>query len=166
MRTLSPPSGEAVRSRRGYTAVEAAAITRLTRGRLNYLAAHGIVTPSLTHAGGSRRHYTFAQLVSLRAIARVTGEGNRVSIGAIGPIVQRLGEIDEQQLITSWLAIGDGTALWTDERTGSLTDLLRDRPTTLVVNLGLLERDVEQALAREGLHPPRHRTVQLQLSGA
>jgi DNA-binding transcriptional MerR regulator len=144
----------------GYTAVQAARIAGLTTRRLAYLAEQDLVAPSLIRPGGRRRYYSFADLIELRTINRLTAGENRISTRRVRKVVEALREIHDRPLVTCTLAVCDGQVLWADEQTRTLIDVLQGFQTVLVVNLGYVETDVRRALAHEGLALPHQRTAE------
>jgi DNA-binding transcriptional MerR regulator len=143
----------------GYTAVQAARITGLSKRRVIYLAEQRLVVPSLMRPGGRRRHYSFGELIELRAIAKLTATDERVSVARVRAVVEALREIADRPLITCTLAVADGKVLWADEQTRTLVDVVRGFQTVLLVNLAYIETDIRRAVALEQLDPPPgHRT--------
>jgi len=144
----------------GYTMVQAARITGLSKRRVIYLQERRLVVPSLTRPGGKRRHYSFSDLIELTTIASLTAADSRISVRRVAAVVEALREIRDRPLITCTLAVCDGKVLWADEQTRTLIDVTRGFQTVLVVNLAMIETDVRRALALEHLDPPTQRTVE------
>lgn len=60
-----------------FTANQAARLAGLTKCMLDYLCRHELVTPSGNEARGRgrARHYTFADIILLRVVAKLLGQG-------------------------------------------------------------------------------------------
>lgn len=144
----------------GYTAVQAAKITGLTRRRLDYLAAKGLVAPSIQRPGGRRRYYSYFELVELRTIRQLTDGDDRTSMRKIRAVVDALAEIRDRPLLTCTLVVRDGDVLWSDEENRMLVDVLRGFQAVLVaVNLWSVEAEVRRLLSMERLPVPEIRAA-------
>ncbi len=139
----------------GYTAVQAEKIVGLSRRRLQYLAAKGLVVPSIQRPGGRRRYYSFFELVELRAIRKLTDGDDRTSLQKIRAVVAALREIQDRPLLTCTLIVSDGRVYWVDHETDAVIDVQRGFQSVLVaVNLGGLESEIRRLLALEHLPLP------------
>lgn len=60
-----------------FTAARAARLSRLTRAMLNYLCREGVVEPTCDcpRGHGSKRHYSFGDVVALRLVKRLSMAG-------------------------------------------------------------------------------------------
>jgi DNA-binding transcriptional MerR regulator len=137
----------------GYSTTQAARIAKLTKRRVIYLREQNLVVPSLTR-GGSRRYYSFMDLIELTTIASLTAADSRISISRVRAVVEALRKFSDRPLVNCSLAVCDGQVLWADEHSRTLIDVTRGFQTTLVVNLDLIETGVRRALVQEhGTHP-------------
>jgi len=142
----------------GYTTVEAAALTGMTRGRIQYLAEKRLVTP-VARPGGRRRYYSFQNLVELRAISHLIEGDDHASIAKVRKVVDALRQITDRPLLTCTLLVKDGEVLWADlsqDGETALIDILRGFQTVLVaVNLATVEAEVRRAAGIAGVAVPQ-----------
>lgn len=149
------PGGQA---ERGYTISEAARITGHTRNQIEYLDRTGLISPTIRRPGGKRRYFSFFELVELRTLARLRGDGDeRISLQKVRRVVEVLEQLRDRPLRTCTLIGDGGSVFWVDE--GSLVDVLNRCQTvmTVIVNLHGVEHEVRREMDLAGLAAPEIR---------
>ncbi len=134
-------------SEAGYSAGQAARLSRTPYRTLDYWAKSGFLAPSLAPARGkgSQRRYSFADLVALRVASLLREQG--ISLRQLRRVVARLRERGYDAPLAQAYLVSDGRDVY-ERRGDELTSLLRQpgQGTFLwVLNLG----EVEQALRAE-----------------
>lgn len=143
----------------GYTIAHASRVTGHTRNQLEFLDRSGLLSPRPLRPHSRRRHFEFFDLVVLRALARMRGDGpDRLSERRARQIVQALAGLRGRALTGRWLVSDGSSAFWLDH--GSAAHVAsRTRSALLVmVDLHAIEHEVRRELARVQLPAP---TVEL-----
>ena len=139
---------------RGYTISEAARITGHTRSQLEYLDRTGLICPSVRRPGGKRRYFSFFELVELRTLARLRGDGDeRISLQKVRRVVAALETVRDRPLRTCTLISDGGSVFWVDEQANVL-DVLNRFQAVFAVSLHGLEHEVRRELDAAGLPAP------------
>jgi DNA-binding transcriptional MerR regulator len=136
----------------GYGSSVASALTGLSYRRLDYLARKGYVRPSLAeaHGSGTRRVYSFEDLVALRTLAELRGAG--VSLDALRTVVTFLRSRGlGTPLAEARLVVEGDDVLWieTEEEAVSLLRRPSQQALRFVVDVGVVVRE----LRRRGTPP-------------
>lgn len=136
-----------------FSAARAAALTGLSSAMVNYLCREGMVEPSCScpRGHGSKRHYSFGDLVALRLVARLSATG--VSPLRLKQALRSLRkyhpEITLQSLPASHI-VTNGKYLFLRQKDDSIERLLDGQLAfAFVVELPLLRDEVAREITLE-----------------
>lgn len=133
---------------RGYRGTVASKVAGITYRQLDYWARKQIVEPSITpsHGSGSRRLYSFKDVVILAVSKRLLDAGvNLVNVTtAIGFLTQRTS--DQLANVT---IMCDGTEVHECTTSEQMVDLLQSGRAVFAVSVGSLWRQIKDALDNE-----------------
>jgi DNA-binding transcriptional MerR regulator len=129
-----------------FSTSEVARLTGLTTRQLDWWDRRGFLRPSVTAASGygTRRRYSFTDVVKLRLAARLRAAG--IGLPQVRRVVEVLRRLDASQdgLATARLLVADRRVVWA--RTDSeLVDLLHGGQLMLVFPVGEEVADVVRA---------------------
>jgi DNA-binding transcriptional MerR regulator len=138
-----------------FSTAEVARLTGLTSRQLDWWDRRGFLSPSIAGAAGygSKRRYSFTDVVRLRLAARLRGAG--FGLPQVRRVVETLKRLDASQdgLASARLLVADRRVVWA--RTDSeLVDLLHGGQLMLVFPVGEEVADVARAAEDLG-RPPR-----------
>ena len=136
----------------GYGSMSAVRIAGITYRQLDHWATKGLVRPSLAEAAGSgsRRQYSYGDLVTLRAVKRLLDAGLRLQ--KIQEIVDSLRSRFDADLASSNLVI-DGSTVVLVTSSDDLVDVLRNGQGVLnVLPMAPVQKEVNEAIVE--LFPP------------
>ena len=133
----------------GYSSRNAAALAQISYRQLDYWARKGLVVPSLAVAAGqgSRRRYSFADVVALRTVAELQRAG--VSLQALQNVVKELRRLEPGvSLATVRLVVDGNDVLLLNDQAQVLSMLARPGQAVLraVVDVGEVVRQLAVAL--------------------
>lgn len=137
---------EPVRPERGFGSMSACRIAGITYRQLDHWAKQGLVRPSLAEAtgSGSRRVYSYGDLVTLRAIKRLLDAGLRLN--RIRSVIDNLNSGFGSDLATSNLVI-DGITPILVTNDDDLIDLFSNGQGVLnVLPMAPVQREVDAAI--------------------
>ena len=124
---------------------QACAIVDMTPRKVRYLDSQGMVKPSLgpAHGRGSRRLYSYADLLALRTVKSLRDQG--VSLQKVGRCVlflrKRLRNVSQPLGYCTLIAVGDSVWLVEDEKT--LLDTVRQQGQRAFLQLSIAAIDRE-----------------------
>jgi DNA-binding transcriptional MerR regulator len=121
----------------GYTAAQAARLSRCTVSQLRYWARSGLVPPTLAEAGPAK--YAFRDLVVLRVVRSLLDAG--LSSGRVHAAVRWLRESGDE--LTDLRLVTDGRSVWACRDDGQILDALHSGQLALFVAVDQLAADVE-----------------------
>jgi DNA-binding transcriptional MerR regulator len=104
-----------------FSTSKAAALSGLSKAMVNYLCRHGLVEPTCEcqRGHGSRRHYSFGDVVTLRLVARLSESG--VSVLRLKAALRKLRSVHPEITLSSLpgkRVVTDGKDIfWRDEET-------------------------------------------------
>lgn len=138
----------------GFTVSQVERLTGVNRKTLHFWDRTGFLSPGIqaAHGTGSRRQYSFRDLVALRVAAQLRAAG--ISLQSLRVVMDRLRTRNdlESPLAETYL-VTDGTEVW-ERRGDDLMAVLR-RPGqgffTFVIDVPKTVRAVRQDLEHEGL---------------
>lgn len=136
--------------RLGFTVGQVAILTGLTPKQLTYLAQSGLYTPAVQigHGKGSRRLYSFRDVVTLRMVAKLRKSG----VG--GVVLQRAISFLQQapaESASGWLLVIRGEEVrWVPPEVPLDTLLKGSGQLLLVFDIGKIAREVEEAIRAAG----------------
>jgi DNA-binding transcriptional MerR regulator len=133
----------------GYSSHQAAALAQISYRQLDCWARRRLVEPSLAAATGqgSRRRYSFADVVALRTVAELQRAG--VSLQALRQVVEELRRLDAGvSLATVRLVVDGNDVLLLNDQAEVLSMLARPGQAVLraVVDVGQVVRQLAEAL--------------------
>ncbi|MEV4744658.1 MerR family transcriptional regulator [Streptomyces sp. NPDC049555] len=136
----------------GYRGPTACAAAGITYRQLDYWARTGLVEPSVrpAYGSGSQRLYSFRDVVVLKIVKRLLDTG--VSLQNIRTAVQHLRERGVADLAQMTL-MSDGATVYECTSPDEVVDLLQGGQGVFGIAVGVVWRDVENALAQ--LHGER-----------
>jgi DNA-binding transcriptional MerR regulator len=116
----------------GYGQSDVRKLTGVTYRQLDHWDRAGIVTPSVCNAAGSgtRRRYSFRDILAIRVIKRLTDAG--VSFRNLGRAVQTLRELGEADL-ASVVLVSDGESVYQCRSDDEVIDLVRGGQGVFVI---------------------------------
>ena len=133
-----------------FSTAQAARLTGLTPRQLDHWDRLGFLRPSLREASGygSRRRYSFADLVKLKVAARLRASGIGLArIRRCVEAVKRLGEEREADFGQARLLVIGNRVLWA-RSDREVVDLLKEGQLVLVFSLGDAVAETAGAVAR------------------
>lgn len=131
------PDSAASRVLNAFSPSEASRIVGLSMHMLNYLARHRYLVPHYVGSGrGSRRHYSYRDLLVARIIARLLSAGVEISRlkSALRELGRRSGWLKVEQL---GLLVTDGRHVYQMGADGTLSDLTSGGQLTFAFVLDL-----------------------------
>ena len=133
-----------------FSTAEAARLSNLTPRQLDHWARMGFLRPSLLEAAGygSRRRYSFTDIVRLRVAARLRASG--VGLARMRRCVEALKNLDgsgESDLGQARLLVIGNRVLWA-RSDREVVDLLKEGQLVLVFSLGDAIVETEGEVAR------------------
>lgn len=135
----------------GYGGKTACSIVGITYRRLDYWARTDLLRPSLSDAtgSGSRRRYSYSDVVALKVIKKLLDGGQTVQ--SARKVVDHLSELGEDLASADLIICGDTVALAHNPE--ELVDLLRTGQGVLALTLQLagVVNEVDQAIIELGL---------------
>jgi DNA-binding transcriptional MerR regulator len=134
---------------RGFSTAQAARLTGLTPRQLDHWDRQGFLRPSLRKASGygSRRRYSFADVVRLRVAARLRTAGVGLArIRRCNEALERLGG-EAADLGGVRLLVAGSRVLWA-RSDQDVVDLLKEGQLVLVFSLGDAVEETQGAVAR------------------
>jgi DNA-binding transcriptional MerR regulator len=139
-----------------FSTAEVARLTGLTSRQLDWWDRRGFLSPSIAGAAGygSKRRYSFTDVVRLRLAARLRAAG--FGLPQVRRVVETLKRLDASQdgLASARLLVADRRVVWA--RTDSeLVDLLHGGQLMLVFPVGEEVADVARAAEDLGRAPKR-----------
>lgn len=143
---------ETANMQQGYSSMSAVKIAGITYRQLDTWARSDLVRPSLATASGSgsRRRYSYGDLVRLRAIKRLLDAG--LKLAKIRVVIQKLSSEFSADLTASNLVI-DGTNPVLITNSDELFDVLSNGQSVLnVLPMAPVQHEVDAAIAE--LFPP------------
>ncbi|MBU7600130.1 MerR family transcriptional regulator [Streptomyces sp. P38-E01] len=148
----APPGTEPSTESLGYRGPTACAAAGITYRQLDYWARTGLVEPSVRAAFGSGTHrlYSFRDVVVLKIVKRLLDTG--VSLQNIRTAVQHLRQQDSIALPQLTL-MSDGATVYECNSPDEVAELLQGGQGIFGIAVGVVWRDVEQALSQ--LHAER-----------
>lgn len=107
----------------GFSGPQACAAAGITYRQLDYWARTGLIAPSLAeaHGSGSKRWYSFADLVELRVVAQLLVAG--VDLRKIRRALEELRHQEED--LASLTLLSDGTTIYACRSPDDVVDVLR-----------------------------------------
>lgn len=139
---------DAENATRGYRGTVASKVAGITYRQLDYWARKQIVEPSITpsHGSGSRRLYSFKDVVILAVSKRLLDAGVNLQnvTAAIGFLSQRT--VDQLADVT---IMCDGQHVHECTTSDQMLDLLRSGKAVFGVSVGSLWHQIEEALEHE-----------------
>lgn len=139
---------DAENATRGYRGTVASRVAGITYRQLDYWARKQIVEPSITpsHGSGSRRLYSFKDVVILAVSKRLLDAGVNLQnvTAAIGFLSQRT--VDQLADVT---IMCDGQHVHECTTSDQMLDLLRSGKAVFGVSVGSLWHQIEEALEHE-----------------
>jgi DNA-binding transcriptional MerR regulator/DNA-binding transcriptional regulator YiaG len=129
----------------GYREPTACAAAGITRRQLDYWAQTGLVEPSVRvgHGSGSRRLYSFRDILVLKVIKRLLDTG--ISLQQIRAAVQHLRDHGTEDLAQVTL-MSDGVSVYEATSTDQVVELLEGGQGMFGIALGRVWREVEADL--------------------
>ena len=135
-------------TRRGYRGTVASKVAGITYRQLDYWARKQIVEPSITpsHGSGSRRLYSFKDVVILAVSKRLLDAGVNLQnvTAAIGSRVRRTTEQPADVTIMC-----DGQQVYECTTSEQMLNLLRSGKAVFGVSVGSLWHEIDEALEHE-----------------
>ena len=130
----------------GYREPTACAAAGITRRQLDYWAKTGLVEPSVRvgHGSGSRRLYSFRDILMLKVIKRLLDTG--ISLQQIRAAVQHLRDRGSADLAQVTL-MSDGISVYECTSADQVVELLQGGQGVFGIALGRVWREVEADLA-------------------
>ncbi len=132
----------------GFSTGQVATLTGLSTRQLGYMDMAGVLGPEVRGAGGkgSRRLYSFRDVVALRSIAKLREGG--VSLQAVRRAVKYIRELDQIHPSAVVLAVqGDDVTLVGKNQT--VTSLIKQPGQLMfVLDISAVVKEVEAALRR------------------
>jgi DNA-binding transcriptional MerR regulator len=137
---LSPTPAEV-----GYGRADVLRITGVSYRQLDHWTRRGIVVPSVRPASGSgsRRLYSFRDLVAIRMLKRLTDAG--VSPNNLGKAVQTLRRLGEDDLASSVL-VTDGETVYCCRSDDEVIDLVRGGQAVIVIAVSGTVKELRTSL--------------------
>ena len=132
-----------------FTAAEARAIADVSQRKLDYWDDIGLVSPSGSrpkkgskkHGRGTKRRYTFNDLIRLRTVKKLRDAG--LSLHGIGKALKKLRKRSSSSDGLLEVLITDGKSFQRVRADGNVEDLLADGQLVFgIVALGRIEKDV------------------------
>jgi DNA-binding transcriptional MerR regulator len=136
----------------GYSGKRTAEIVGITYRQLDYWARTDLVRPSLADAqgSGSRRRYSYSDLLELRVIKNLLDAGIRLE--NVRDVFSYMREHLGEDIASANLVLSGSTAVLVSDD-GELLDLVKRGQGVLnVLPLALVQQEVDSALHE--LHPP------------
>ena len=129
----------------GYGRADVLRITGVSYRQLDHWTRRGIVVPSVRPASGSgsRRLYSFRDLVAIRMLKRLTDAG--VSLHNLGRAVQTLRRLGEDDLASSVL-VTDGHTVYHCRSDDEVIDLVRDGQAVIVIAVSGTVKELRTSL--------------------
>jgi len=133
----------------GYSSHQAAALAQISYRKLDYWTRKNLAVPSLAAAAGqgTRRRYSFADVVALRTVAELHRAG--VSLQALGQVVEQLRRLEDGvSLHTARLVVDGNDVLLLNDQAEILSMLARPGQAVLraVVDIGQVVRQLAIAM--------------------
>jgi len=141
--SASDTTGETI----GYRGPTACAATGITYRQLDYWARTGLVEPSVrpAYGSGTQRLYGFRDVVVLKIVKRLLDTG--VSLQNIRTAVQHLRSVGPSGLARMTL-MSDGATVYECTSPDEVVDLLQGGQGIFGIAVGVVWRDVENALSQ------------------
>ena len=135
-------------SRRGYRGTVASKVAGITYRQLDYWARKQIVEPSITpsHGSGSRRLYSFKDVVILAVSKRLLDAG--VNLQNVTAAIGFLSRRTTAQLADVTIMC-DGQQVYECTTSEQMLDLLRSGKAVFGVSVGSLWHEIDEALEHE-----------------
>ncbi len=137
-----------------FSTSEVARLTGLTSRQLDWWDRKGFLGPSVSAAAGygSKRRYSFTDVVRLRLAARLRAAG--FGLPQVRRVVETLRRLDpgRDSLASSRLLVADRRVVWA-RTDGELVDLLHGGQLMLVFPVGETVADVARAAETLGREP-------------
>jgi DNA-binding transcriptional MerR regulator len=121
----------------GYTAAQAARLSRCTVSQLRYWARSGLVPPTLAESGPGK--YAFRDLVVLRVVRSLLDAG--LSSARVHAAVRWLRESGDE--LTGLRLVTDGRSVWACRDDGQILDALHAGQLALFVAVDQLAAEVD-----------------------
>ena len=136
----------------GYRGPVASRVAGITYRQLDYWARKQIVEPSITasHGSGSRRLYSFRDVVLLAVAKRLLDAG--VNLQNVTAAVDFLASLPDSRLSDATIMC-DGTQVEECTSPEQMTEILRRGRAVFAISVGSLWQRVRDALAEEGAEP-------------
>jgi DNA-binding transcriptional MerR regulator len=133
----------------GFSGPQACAAVGITYRQLDYWARTGLIAPSLAeaHGSGSKRWYSFADLVELRVVAQLLAAG--VDLRKIRRALEELRHQEED--LASLTLLSDGTTIYACRSPGEVVDVLRRGQGVFGLALGPVLEEMRGSVV--GLRP-------------
>ena len=122
-------------------------LTKVTPRQIDHWVRQGIFVPSVHNAKGSgtRRLYSFRDLLALRVLKRLVDTG--VAVEKVGRAVQALHDLGENDLASAVL-VSDGHTVYQVLSDGELTDLARGGQGVFLIAVKDTLKELREDLAR------------------
>jgi DNA-binding transcriptional MerR regulator len=129
----------------GYGRQEVLRITKVTYRQLDHWTRQGIVVPSVRSASGygSRRLYSFRDLVAIRVLKRLTDAG--VSLQNLRRAVETLRRLGEPDLASTVL-VTDGHTVYQCRSGDEVIDLLQGGQVVVAIAISAAVKELRSAL--------------------
>jgi DNA-binding transcriptional MerR regulator len=129
----------------GYGRAEVLRITKVTYRQLDHWTRQGIVVPSVRSASGygSRRLYSFRDLVAIRVLKRLTDAG--VSLQNLRRAVETLRRLGEPDLASTVL-VTDGHTVYQCRSGDEVIDLLQGGQVVVAIAISAAVKELRSAL--------------------
>lgn len=140
--------GNAEEAKRGYRGTVASKVAGITYRQLDYWARKQIVEPSITpsHGSGSRRLYSFKDVVILAVSKRLLDAG--VNLQNVTAAIGFLSKRSTSQLADVTIMC-DGQHVYECVTSEQMLDLLRSGKAVFGVSVGSLWHEIDEALEHE-----------------
>jgi DNA-binding transcriptional MerR regulator len=127
-----------------FSGPQAARVAGVTYRQLDYWARTGLIAPSIqeAHGSGTQRHYSFGDLVRLRAVAQLIAAG--IDLRKVRRAVEVLRQQSED--LGSLTVVSDGTTIYACRSPDEVVDLLRQGQGVFALALGPVLEQVRGSL--------------------
>ena len=149
----APMRSSLASSKPGYRSPTVTKLVGITDRQLDYWARSGLVTPSVRAAdgSGSRRLYSFTDVVELRIIKRLLDAG--VSLGKIRKAIGYLRKESGGKPLSDVTLMSDGNRIYACHSNEEVVDVLSHGQAVFGIAVGRVWADTEGDLSH--LAPPR-----------
>ena len=133
-----------------FTTKQVMSFTDLTSRQLNYFDTTGLLTPSVQPAQGrgTSRLYSFRDVVALRLIAKLRGQG--ISLQSVRRAVNYLHTMKQIALSASVLAFNGDDVVLVDRNQLAISLLQHPGQLCILIDVGGITHEVEEAIRAVG----------------